>query len=488
MKRNRRLLFWTIFFIILLSPLIFLWLNLKEIKKIVREKTPQNLLLITIDTLKADRLGCYGNERIYTPIIDRIAKRGVQFTDTWAHIPITNPSHCTIFTGLYPYRFGFLTNGKPLGKNFELLTEKFKLKDYKTAAFVSGYSLVSKISGLQRYFDLYDDKWSERKVERRAYATTSQAIKWIDKNRDSPFFVWVHYFDPHRPYDPPAFYRDFYIKNAQDKANPSPEIKEKYKKFMEEKRKNKSSLPLLVGTKFGEKGTEENFQSKLALYDGEISYVDSQLERLLTFLNEKNLADNTLIIITSDHGEGFDHDYYYFHGDRVYESSLKVPLLFLFPERFKIHGLRDVIVQLVDLYPTIKSIFFLKKTTKKIDGTSFYKYLKNTGFVNKQVFKKMVALSPRLKWRKQNKGALLTIRANEWKIIKNLDTNEVEIFNLEKDPAEEEDLSTKGGFPKYLVSLLRDYEREINKSVFNPKLETLDEQTRENLRKLGYVK
>ena len=216
-----------------------------------------NVLLITLDTTRADRLGCYGCAEAGTPALDRLAREGLRFTRACSHTPLTLPSHATIFTGRYPPEHGLRDNmHHRLGKDTPTLATKLKALGYRTAAFVASYDLDRQF-GLARGFDVYDDRMSppakgdsvyER--ENRADVVADRALAWLAQNAGQPFFCWVHFYDPHAPYDPPPPFNS-------------------------------------------------NFRNP---YDGEIAFMDSQIGRLLAFLDQRGLAERTLIVACADHG------------------------------------------------------------------------------------------------------------------------------------------------------------------------------------------
>jgi arylsulfatase A-like enzyme len=245
-----------------------------------------NVLLITIDTLRGDRLGCYGDRDAVTPVLDALAAGGVRFPDAVAHVPLTLPSHATILTGVTPLKHGVRDNaGFVLGPSLRTLAEQFGAGGYETAAFVSGFP-VHRRFGLARGFETYDDRFPQGGdparppyVERRADQTMAAATAWLARRSGEdrrPFFIWLHLFDPHAPYDPPEPYRSRF-----------------------------SARP----------------------YDGEVAFTDAQIGILLDQLARADLRDQTLILATSDHGEGLGEHGEPTHGLFIYDSTIRVPLI-----------------------------------------------------------------------------------------------------------------------------------------------------------------
>jgi len=247
-----------------------------------------NLLLVTLDTTRADRIGCYGHDGIETPTLDGLAREGVLFSRAVTPVPLTTPAHSSILTGLYPYRHGVRTNGPfRLSETQETLAEILAARGYATGAMISAFVLDARF-GLAQGFDDYEDDMgvdeagdgeeedqdqdklgldADRRIwinipERPAERTTELAIAWLSEHQAERFFLWVHYFDPHTPYEPPSPYDKQYAK-----------------------------IP----------------------YDGEIAFVDRQFADLLGVLEELGLTDDTLVVVAGDHGQGLGQ-----HGEQAH--------------------------------------------------------------------------------------------------------------------------------------------------------------------------
>ena len=282
-----------------------------------------DVYLITIDTLRADHVGCYGYKQVETPALDALAADGVRFTEAFTHSPITNTSHITILTGLLPSVHGVTDFGIPLSPQHVTAAELLKKRGYQTAAFIGAVILDSNTlaPGLDRGFDFYDnfpktdsknsdgtkkERWG--RVERRGMEVVEHAEAWFEKHRAGPHFVWVHLYDPHDPYEPP------------------PPFSEKYKDH---------------------------------LYDGEIAYADSALARWIAFLKKAGAYDNAIIVVTGDHGEGLGEHGEETHGLFLYDSTLHVPLILKTPLKTAAGAHRgtviDAQVRTTDILPTILS-------------------------------------------------------------------------------------------------------------------------------------
>jgi arylsulfatase A-like enzyme len=281
--------------------------TLHETEPLVTGGSRHNVLLITLDTTRVDRLGCYGGEKGLTPNVDALAEDGARYDRAYCTMPLTGPSHTAILSGLRPRETGVVQNGIPVPEELDTLAEIFSVSGYRTGAVVGAFPVCSKL-GFNRGFDYFDDYFSpvnaltrltfarilgdagaiktKARLQRRATEVTDRAIAWLDRGDGRPFFLWVHYFDPHTPYDPP----DDYI-SASD-----------------------SDVP------------------EIRAYDGEVAYTDAEVGRLLDHVAESGFADDTVIIATADHGESLgEHDYYWDHGRYVYEPSMLVPLIMYGP-------------------------------------------------------------------------------------------------------------------------------------------------------------
>ncbi|MBW2498143.1 MAG: sulfatase, partial [Deltaproteobacteria bacterium] len=234
--------------------------------------------------MRADRLGAYGYERDISPNIDALAADSLLIERFYSPLPLTAPAHAALFTGRDPWQTGVRYNGIPLSDDEETLAEILRAHGIHTAAFVSGWTLKRVVAELAQGFEVYDDSFDA--IERRAGETTDRALSWLRDNGDTRFFLWVHYFDPHYIYDPPAPHRGRWLREGP------PEVKEP------------------------------------SLYDGEIAYVDAQLGRLLATLDRLGLSESTFVALTADHGESLgEHGYAFDHGDLLFEHQVRIPFL-----------------------------------------------------------------------------------------------------------------------------------------------------------------
>jgi arylsulfatase A-like enzyme len=279
-------------------------------KGVGREGPPPNILIVTLDTTRADRLGCYGHAQAKTPTLDQMAAEGILVERALAPAPITLPSHATLFTGLNPIAHGIRDNGLFVAEpDLTLLAEVAEQQGYSTAAFVSAH-VLSSAYGLNQGFSVYDDHLDatstsmEPQIERSADLTVRAFLEWQEQAPAEPWFLWMHFFDPHFPYQPPEG--------------------------------------------FGGSGIDP--------YDAEITFVDQQLRRLLHQYDREGRLDRTLLVITSDHGEGLKDHREPTHGLFVYDSTMHVPLIFRYPPWGSGKRLRGQ-VGLVDLFPSVLDLW-----------------------------------------------------------------------------------------------------------------------------------
>jgi len=253
-------------------------------------KPAPNVILITIDTVRADHLGCYGASNVKTPTLDALARDGVVFDRAISQVPLTWPSHAAILTGTYPFQNGVQDfTGQPLSPQFRTVAQGFKEQGYATGAVVSAF-VLDRSWGLGRGFDFYDDAFSAETfmkkdiglVDRRAEESVSHAIAWLQRTTRRPFFLWLHLYDPHSPYDPPEPYRSQYHDHP---------------------------------------------------YDGEIAYADHELGRLITWLKRHQLYERSLIVFLSDHGESLGEHGESEHGFFIYNSTVRIPLIVKLPAK-----------------------------------------------------------------------------------------------------------------------------------------------------------
>ena len=394
-----------------------------------------NIVLITVDTLRADRLEPYGYRLIKTPQISRLASDGILFDRAIAQVPLTLPSHCSIMTGTYPFSTGVRDQaGFVLADNVTTLAESLKKAGYDTAAFVAS-SVLEARTGLAQGFDIYSDPTKGDKgtlvgpegLERRGDAIVAEALKWIEAPGRKKFFVWIHLYETHAPYRSPESYASRYRKHP---------------------------------------------------YDGAIAYVDSILGAFLQSAISRGWYDRSIIVFTSDHGESLGDHGEQTHGFFLYDATLRVPLIVKLP-RFRWRGTKVVDqVRSIDIAPTILELAGLKREPE-IQGESLLSRM-----ARKANPSDLVAYSEtyfpyyHFKW-----SPLFSLRTSKYLYIK---APLPELYDLALDPGEKENIAPKNPAvcSTFAEQLSTKYMKLTVESVSG---ERADSELYERLRSLGYI-
>ena len=425
------------------------------------DRSPQspNLIVITVDTLRQDHLGCYGSDT-RTPALDKLAAEGFRFRDSFAVAPTTLPSHTSLFTGLYPARHGVRLNGRfQVPTEAQTLAEVLRTHGYQTAAFV-GTAVLSRHYALDQGFQVYNDDvdsdLNSVQAQRRATDVSHAAIDWLE-GVTTPFFLWVHYFDPHGPYDPPPPYDSSYYE-----GNP---------------RSPKHTSMEGIHVAFYQKlDGITDVRYPLAQYKGEVTYTDKAIGQLLEAVDSRGLRDSTLVIMTADHGESLGENNYYFdHGETLHDTSMRVPLIVRAPW---LEGARVVEgpVSLVDVYPTVMDLLKIE-VPDGIQGQSVATYLEEGSVPDRVLFLETVL--PTI----SKRSAIFGIQTAQWKLIQRM--NRVVLFHYLSDPGEQKNVAEQNAVVRdRLVASVQGYLRTqpLRAERFTPSPEHLDQ-----LRMLGYI-
>ncbi len=395
-----------------------------------------------------------------------LAEQGALFELAYAPTATTGPSHATIFTSLYPIAHRVVKNGLTLGEEFQTLAEILRSLGYQTAAIVSSFVLDSKF-GYAQGFEQYEDDfeattstihvpvWKGHRVngafDRRADITTERAIAWLKEGRgkDRPFFLFVHYFDPHHPYVPPEPFRSIFAPSGPQGGR---------------------------------------LASKIGAYDGEIAFTDHELGRLLDALLQLGLQEDTLVVITADHGEGLMQHGRLNHGVNIYEEAVRVPLLFRWPGRILSGKRFEAPVELVDLVPTILDLFGVGKIPGAFHGRSLAGTLEDDVPLppDRDIYLYRRPYRGGYIGRIPVRGEKFGIRKGVWKYIEGTEDGSKELFNLERDPGErsnlyEPDSAKASELATRIDAWRRTHERN---DVISPEVTDAD---KERLKALGYV-
>lgn len=348
------------------------------------QTSPRNVFLITIDTLRADHVHCYGYDRIQTPALDQLAKQGIRFTQAFTPSPITNSSHASILTGLLPSSHGVSDFGIPLTAAHFTLAETLRKRGYRTAAFIGAVILDSKAlaPSFDRGFEFYDNfpaksesksRWG--RLERRGMEVVQHAETWLTAHPAEPHFVWVHLYDPHDPYEPPSPYSEAY---------------------------------------------------KDRLYDGEIAYADSALGHFLAYLKKQGWYEGALIVVVGDHGEGLGEHHEDTHGIFLYDSTTHVPLIVKLPDEREAGKAVEAQVRTTDIMPTILNLAGIPAPAN-LDGESLESFITGSEAAPRTAFGE-TDYPLRFGW-----APLRSVRKEGFKLI---EAPKPELYDLHGDPGE----------------------------------------------------
>jgi len=398
---------------------------------------PRNLLVVTLDTTRADRVGSYGHAPARTPRFDALAARGLRFERAATVVPLTLPAHSSLFTGTFPGRHGVRDNGGYyLGDEQQTLAELLRARGYRTGGFVSAFVLDSRwgiAQGFERYFDEFDLAKFEQQagmdaIQRPGNETVDEALRWLGAERGRPFFAWVHLYDAHTPYAAPRAYTAAFPRTLE------------------------------------------------GAYDGEIAFADAQLGRLLDALERDGRLASTVVAVLADHGEMLGEKHELTHGFFVYDASVRIPAAIAGP------GLSPRVVpdqvRIVDVMPTLLELLAVP-SPPQVQGASLLPLLRGERL-------NLTALSeswfPRFHY---GWSELVAIQDERFKLIR---APRRELYDLQRDPRETQDLA--GSDPGRVATLERALDAMLAASEASgrPKApETVDAETAERLEALGYV-
>ncbi len=402
----------------------------------VAGQSRHNLLLVTIDTLRADHLGCYGSERVRTPHLDALAARGTRFRHVIAPVPLTLPSHASILTGVYPLHHGIRDNtGFILAPEQVTLAEILSSLGWETGAFVGSFVLDARFGlnqGFDRYASDFDlsglDTIAPGLIQKRAGEVKAAAVDWLRRrpHPERPFFAWVHFYDPHAPYDPPGEFARTYAPH---------------------------------------------------LYGGEVAYVDQVVGELLDDLKALGRDQDTIVIVTGDHGESLGEHGEKTHGFFIYEATQAVPLIWFTPGA---DGGRvvETPVRLIDIAPTILQQLGLR-VPASMQGTGLLRALMGREPAASPAYAE--SYYPRLQF---GWSELRSLYRPPYKYI---EAPEPELYDLSRDPGETRNLySSQQSLGRSLRQELMELIQRYSAGAAGPSRQ-LDAETAAALASLGYV-
>jgi arylsulfatase A-like enzyme len=401
-----------------------------------RQRHPLNVVIIGVDTLRPDHLGCYGYERETSPAIDRLAAGGVVFENVYSQSPWTLPSFATIFTSLYPMQHGASDPNTKLRTEHPTLPMMLLKRGYSTAAIINA-PFLSPEYRLDRGFEYYHYRGPF--AGRVASGTTTDALAWIDKHIDEPFFIFVHYFDPHIPYAPPEPYdRAFFPDYDGDLSCPfslSLALRPRITTFS----LNLQGPAHTASRKTMSTLSPDDWDYIRALYDGEIAFTDEAVGALLDGLDERGLRDNTLIFFLSDHGEEFYEHEGFEHGHTLYDEVIKVPLIISLPGHVPENIRVAEHVRLIDVAPTVLDYLDVEPSTH-LEGASIKPLISGDGSAvaaEGSLLPPGITYSESMLYGTERKCVL----AYPWKYIYDTVTAERMLFNLTADAEEKDNIA-----------------------------------------------
>jgi arylsulfatase A-like enzyme/tetratricopeptide (TPR) repeat protein len=400
-----------------------------------------NVVLVTLDTTRADHLGCYGYRDARTPNLDAMARGGVLFEQASSPAPLTLPAHSSILTGMYPTYHGVRVNGNTaLGQTQTTLAEALSEKNYETGAFVAAFVLDGRW-GLNQGFGTYDDRFDLKKykhldlagVQRPADEVVDAALAWLESRKQGPFFAWIHLYDPHSPYAPPEPF----------------------------------------ASEFGGRGLA-------GLYDGEIAFADAQVGRLVSWLRAAGIDRKTVVVVMGDHGEGLGSHGEGTHGYFVYDYALHVPLLVAVPFD-ELRGIRVVSqVSAVDVFPTVLALAGIDAPSR-VHGRSLVPSMLRPGTdVDGYAYGESMTPNLQFGW-----SPLHSLRTSRYKLI---EAPRPELYDLSVDRDEMTNVIAR--HPDVAEQMKQRLDRimaETSHGAPEPEAANLDKGTLESLAALGYI-
>jgi len=440
------------------------------------EPRPRNLLLVTLDTTRADHLTPYGYDRPTSPALAALAEDAIVFDHAFAQETNTNPSHASMFTGLYPHHHGNRENGQVLAPERLTLARILHAAGFRTAAFISGFTMTSRATGFERGFELYEDRLE---APRRSGAeTVDRALAWLGRRGEGGiregerFFLFVHLFDAHGPYQPPAETAALF-----QSPEPGPLLDE---------------IPSFQ-LRRDEAGREiRHLNPYLDAYDGALRYQDEQLGRLLAAVD----LDETLVVVLADHGETLGERHWDLgHGGQVFDEQIRIPWLIAGPGLAP--GRVGAMVETVDLLPTVLEALELKAPDRPLDGRSLMPLLRTGSEVaaSGEPFRRAVFASARAESRRHaDRGyeldggrRIVAVRTARHKLIlyPGLAGDYRELYDLSADPGEKE--NCLAGAPELAATLEKVLGAWLAGAPREVAMPDLPEEDLRRLRALGYL-
>lgn len=443
-------------------------------------RTPPDIVLIMIDTLRSDHLSCYGAAELSTPRIDELARNGFVFTEVHAAAPTTLASTTSLFTSLHPRMHGTARNGFKVDDSLLTLAEVLKENGYYTAAFVASIALHSD-TNIDQGFDTFDQRFTDSfdspQLQRRAGEVTDSVAEWLDTGSPRPFFLFVHYFDPHQPYQPPEGFRPAPAEGEAGQVTGSmSDVRSLRREYIE------------TGI------ADERIERLHDLYIGEVRYTDRETGRLLDLLEEKGLTGEALIVLTADHGETFlEHgaNEVLNHGFMVYSTTTHIPLIFRQPGEVPV-GKSDVFVSNIDIAPTVLDLAGLV-VPPQYTGASLTSIMRGEPAEKRPVFSEATKpygpVEAGTPFRNDRKAKCVILQGRKLVWMPLFGDHE-ELYDLREDPLESTDLLPGASSDDQEIMRMRTILRQWasrSSEIARERAVELDGEMREKLEALGYV-
>ena len=490
----------------------------------VKRANHYNIVLISIDTTRADFFGCYGNPAVSTPNVDRLAQKGVLFENFYSTINTTLAAHSAMFTGQYPRDIGVGRNSMRLNSKVLTMAEFLHAKGYATAGFIGSFALAS-VFGINQGFQTYDESfigdpssYIAREVEastkenesfeviipntnvghimRTAEEVNQSFFKWLDQKKQDKFFAFVHYYDPHFPYHPPE---EWYKKHLEAIPPGTPMIQDEREPIENEfKQKIDPNIRFSAATIDSVKYPPE-INALLQLYRSEIEYTDHAIGQIMKKLEKENLLSKTIVIVTADHGENlvehWNFNSFFRHGFLTYETEIHIPFILSCPGVLPEGRRVNQVSSQIDIFPTLLDLVNI--APPKVDGISLLTLLfADRSRLNRYIYSE--ASQPHINLQRQAKHLVWvndlnsgSVRKDQYKYTMIPNRQFEALYNIQEDPLEEKNVLTDLSKidPEISVTFrdqLENWRKKARSGNIDSSFELSDED-REKLESLGYV-
>lgn len=482
-----------------------------------------NIILISVDTARADFYGCYGNQAVSTPSMDALASEGVLFENFYSNINATLPAHSSIMTGLYPAQHGVARNSMRLAASNLTLPEFLATKNYKTAAFIGSF-ILSSTFGFNQGFHVFNEtfkvpspqyvehnitigagkklnrivhKTNVRQITRKAEEVNEAFFHWLDQYGKEKFFAFIHYYDPHFPYIPPRKWYKKYLASIP----PGIPLTQVERNRVESTFQKKIDRNLIFrSSEIGSAAYNEEINALLKLYLSEIEYTDHAIGQVIDRLEKKNLRSRTILLVTADHGENlvehWDMNEFFGHGSLTFETETRVPFIISCPGVIPKAKRVKQIASHVDIFPTVAELIGAKSLPGMKGVSLVPDLLGDRAPLHRPIYSE--ACQPYVNWQRDhpavgwlNQQNSASIRWGDYKYISMPRKLYEAAFQISNDRTEEEDIlrELSKQKPELLIALrngLQDWRNKLVAGNLDVNFQ-LSEEDREKMESLGYT-